>query len=207
VNLTDFLGKHAGQPCAIYGKGPSLFNHDFSQDPHVRICVNDAAYVVPKPTYLMMHDPTSDAKALIDRAIAHNPDVILVLPSCSTIDGRTFGGIVDGRDVVWYVKRDQLSHDPVRHACAGTMWGGKGTGTTAVHFSHIIGCNRVKLVAFDGKMEPPQDYACQFPATAPTLTACAQKHGSNFMPAYSWHYSRIARIMDGLLAYFGQERI
>jgi hypothetical protein len=87
------------------------------------------------------------------------------------------------------------------------MWGGKGTGSSAVHFSHIIGCDRVRLVAFDGEMVSAEEYARQFPAAAPGVMRGAEIHGSNFVPAQTHHYSRTARIMDGLLAFFRQEKI
>jgi len=160
--LADLISIHTGCCAVIYGKGPSLrTDHRSIPDNSIKIAINDAGYYVDDVDYLMMHDPIPEAEEILSRSYIKNPDVTMVLPSCSVFEGISFVSLVPPEaDVIWYTKVWELP----RKQSANGLWAGSSTTCSAVQFANLIGCRQVRFVGFDG--HGTESYAEDWPLLA-----------------------------------------
>lgn len=170
MSLEQFVGKHAGQPAYVIGKGPTLDLFLESPEGSLLICVNEAALVVSSPTYFFAHDAVHVANVANPLVHIHeNGDlqrlshVSLEYPhGCVAIlrEEHRELGIIEGipaTSVYTYRKAQEkkalLTLGPEKLAETGELYGESCTTQSALHFAKLCGCSEVVMVGIDGGFE------------------------------------------------------
>jgi hypothetical protein len=194
-----FVGLFAGKTGILYGKGPSLTRHVFSQEDSdaVRISINDAGYIVPRTDFLFMHDPVPEAAEIMNRTVEKSHEVRIVLPNLGrACPWMWHEGIRNhSRRMIWYDKTWALPFD----ARPGALYHGHCTAHSALHFFYVLGIRHLKLVGMEGAISDDslKKYMIDYPVVAES-TANKINEDENFLEHHNAHLARYRRMLFGM---------
>lgn len=151
--IGDYLDRWKGETAYLFGKGPSLDTFPMASAGPLRITINEAALVVPDPTFMFAIDgkPLTNIGTPPCMAILGPDEVSKRFDASGNLlhAGRTYqrGSFETYRK---HTGRDILDWPKEKVAAAGELYFDGGTVQPAAHFAWMLGVIEVVLVGFDG---------------------------------------------------------
>ncbi|HEY3322084.1 MAG TPA: hypothetical protein VGP72_16575 [Planctomycetota bacterium] len=153
MNWYDLLSTRYNQECYIYGKGPSLtywlkegVGLDGGETDSYRICINEAANLVPKPDYIVsLNECTwSNVQRQPGLKAVVQKDLLQTVKKLGWKDDEL---IVFSREAraEWVLRwsREEIAQTQYLYASIGSL-------ITAVHFAWFLGSQTVNFVGIGG---------------------------------------------------------
>lgn len=143
MTLADFIGKHTGATCWLFGKGPSLDLFPMESAGPLRASINDACVVVPSCRYAFANDG-------IQKWIHHLTDSITLFQPARALKEFDSARASLTSPVVVYQDDygDRITTDPAK--LAQCMRIRRGTVCSALQVLFLMGVSNVVMVGFDG---------------------------------------------------------
>ena len=147
-SIAALLDSHRSETAWIFGKGPGLDICDLGSIGSLRICINESALVVPKPTCFFAHDEQP-----IKRVAAGWPAGCLAILQSPRAELAVRCGIPTN-SIFTYEKRQRepeiLDWSAEKIATESTLLGLTGTVHSALHFCKLIGVVSIVFVGMNG---------------------------------------------------------
>ncbi len=143
MQLADFIGKHTGATCWLFGKGPSLDRFPMESAGLLRIAINDACVVAPDCQYIFANDGIRKWKHHL------KPSQFLFQPDRAL---KEFDSSLLPNVVIYKDGGEDRLHLPAQEL-AECLQIKRGTLCSALQVLAIMGVSTVVMIGIDGTGE------------------------------------------------------